>query len=246
MIATYKGNEIDIKITEITLLTLEEAEKVPKELLAVGEYWWLRSPSQNPKDTTSVLFVNPDGSFDTKGRSPGICNHIRPVLKISNLSELGLAEGDTFSLAGYTTWTVIPGDMALYDKTIDSCPYRTFTGFEMHGSVEYCYDDNGDGTFSEFPRSELRDYDKSDAKSAVDYWASKNGVKTEGKGKKKYYVIYHVTARYMAEVDADDLDEALELAEEKYVSADFGEAEDIEGEAFAVDDENDNRLWEAD
>ena len=245
MTATYKGNEIDIKITEITLLTLEEAEKAPKELLAVGECWWLRSPSRNPKDTTSVLLVNPDGSIDMEGLSSGFGNHIRPVLKISNLNELGLTEGDTFSLAGYT-WTVIPGDMALFDDTIDSCPYRTFTGFVKHGSVKYCYDDNGDGTFSEFPLSELRDYDSSDVKRAVDLWASENRIEIEGKVRKKYRVTYHITAKYVAEVDANDLGEAMDLADEMFGSANYGEAEDVEGALYTVDDENNNRLWEAD
>ena len=31
-------------IKEITLLTIEQAERLPRELLACGEWWWLRSP----------------------------------------------------------------------------------------------------------------------------------------------------------------------------------------------------------
>lgn len=50
----------------------------------------------------------------------------------------------------------------------------------------------------------------------------------------KYYVTYKVEARYIAEVEADNLKEAMEKAESEYIDADFGVAEDIDGEAIIV------------
>ena len=60
----------------------------------------------------------------------------------------------------------------------------------------------------------------------------------------KYYVTYKVEARYIAEVEADNLKEAMEKAESEYINADFGVAEDIDGEAIIVEDENGNYIWE--
>ena len=60
----------------------------------------------------------------------------------------------------------------------------------------------------------------------------------------KYYVTYKVEARYIAEVEANSLEEAMDKAEAEYVDADFGEAEDIDGEAIIVEDESGNFVWE--
>ena len=60
----------------------------------------------------------------------------------------------------------------------------------------------------------------------------------------KYYVTYKFEARYIAEVEADSLEEALKDANFAYIDADFGEAEDIDGEAIIVEDENGNFIWE--
>lgn len=60
----------------------------------------------------------------------------------------------------------------------------------------------------------------------------------------KYYVTYRIDARYIAEVEADSLEEAMNKAESEYVDANFGEAEDIDGEAIIVEDENGNFIWE--
>lgn len=41
-------------VKEITLLTIERAERLPRELLACGEWWWLRSPGRNQLDAATV------------------------------------------------------------------------------------------------------------------------------------------------------------------------------------------------
>lgn len=60
----------------------------------------------------------------------------------------------------------------------------------------------------------------------------------------KYYVGFRVDARYIAEVEADSLEEALSKAENDICDVDFGEAEDIDCDAIWVDDENANQIWE--
>lgn len=60
----------------------------------------------------------------------------------------------------------------------------------------------------------------------------------------KYYITYKFEARYVAEVEADNLEEAMKEAESEYIGADFGAAEDIDGEAIIVEDENGNYVWE--
>lgn len=59
-----------------------------------------------------------------------------------------------------------------------------------------------------------------------------------------YYVTYKVEARYIAKVEANNIKEALDKANNKYIDADFGEAEDIDGEAIIIEDENGNYVWE--
>lgn len=60
----------------------------------------------------------------------------------------------------------------------------------------------------------------------------------------KYYVTYKIDARYVAEVEADDVDEARRKAETEYIDADFGAANDIDGDQIIVEDENGNFVWE--
>lgn len=60
----------------------------------------------------------------------------------------------------------------------------------------------------------------------------------------KYYVTYRVDARYIAEIEADSLEDALKKADAEYIDADFGEACDIDGEAIIAEDENGNFVWE--
>ena len=60
----------------------------------------------------------------------------------------------------------------------------------------------------------------------------------------KYYVTYKIDARYIAEVEAENIEEAKQKAEGKFRDADFGEAEDIDGEAIIIEDENENYVWE--
>ena len=60
----------------------------------------------------------------------------------------------------------------------------------------------------------------------------------------KFYVTYKVEARYVAEIEAADVEEAKKKAESKYLDADFGAAQDIDGEQIIVEDERGNYVWE--
>lgn len=60
----------------------------------------------------------------------------------------------------------------------------------------------------------------------------------------KYFITYKVDARYVAEVDADSLEEAMKKADSEYQDADFGVAECIDGEKIIVEDEKGNYIWE--
>ena len=62
--------------------------------------------------------------------------------------------------------------------------------------------------------------------------------------KKTFYITYKIEARFIAAVDAESLEEAMEAAEGRYHDADFGEAEDIEGEPIIAEDEDGNFVWE--
>lgn len=60
----------------------------------------------------------------------------------------------------------------------------------------------------------------------------------------KYYVSYQIDARYVAEVEADSLDEAIRRSKEKFCDADFGEASDIDGNPVTVEDADGNFIRE--
>ena len=60
----------------------------------------------------------------------------------------------------------------------------------------------------------------------------------------KYYVHYKVEARYIAEVEAGSIEEARQKADVVFSEADFGVAEDIDGEAIIIDDEEYDYVWE--
>lgn len=60
----------------------------------------------------------------------------------------------------------------------------------------------------------------------------------------KYYIKFKVDARYVVEVEANTLEEAKEKGKSEFSDADFGEAEDIDGEIISVENENGDFLYE--
>ena len=94
-----------------TLLSAEEAKKVPKSIRAIDVWWWLRSPGY---DSTSVSYVDFVG--DVIVNEINNVNNpyaVRPALKLSK----NLKIGTQFRFAG-ETWTVVLPKMALCDGMI--------------------------------------------------------------------------------------------------------------------------------
>ena len=61
----------------------------------------------------------------------------------------------------------------------------------------------------------------------------------------RYNISMTVVARYEAEVDADSLEEAKEVASDNWCGADFGAAIDVDGgEIVYIEDEYGNRISE--
>lgn len=60
----------------------------------------------------------------------------------------------------------------------------------------------------------------------------------------KYYVTYKIEARYVAAVEADNLEDALKKAHYEYLDADFGKVEVVDCETVVVEDENGDYIWE--
>jgi len=78
-------------IEEIALLTVEEAKKLPKWVLANGEWWWLQSAGYSQYCTA---FVNNVGWVNALGYSfDRDCVYVRPALKIKNLDLIAPAYG---------------------------------------------------------------------------------------------------------------------------------------------------------
>ena len=59
-----------------------------------------------------------------------------------------------------------------------------------------------------------------------------------------YYVKYKLEAYYEAEVEAENVEEARKLADEKFFDADFGDAVNIEGEDIYVENQDGDYVWE--
>lgn len=62
--------------------------------------------------------------------------------------------------------------------------------------------------------------------------------------KKKFFVTHRINARFVAEVEAENIEEAKELATMEYWNADFGPAEDIDGKIIKIEDEDGNFVYE--
>lgn len=101
-------NEVD----EIILLSVEEARKIPQNILACGDWWWLRSSGHRQGDAALVSrggIVHPRGycvNFD-------YCA-IHPAFRLNNLN----AKIYDKVMIGKTWCTVIDEGLALTDYSI--------------------------------------------------------------------------------------------------------------------------------
>ena len=164
---------VSLNIVEVTLLSIEEAARVPEKLRAIGRWWWLRSPGMA---VARACYVGRDGSTSPVGyyvgNSPyeneeGSCIGVRPALVIGNLKALNFVMGEEIELAGHR-WTIISGNMALCNDVIGEQEFRKYLRTE-HDSFT-----TKDG--SSYPLVQLNKYEYSDVKAFLDEWAFKNGL----------------------------------------------------------------------
>ena len=112
---------IDIQISDITLLSVDEAKAVPNKLRDIGEFWWLREPGDYFQ---YAAYVNSDGSVCGYGNLVDYRKYaVRPALKIRGIESANLHLDDVIEVAGYG-WTIIPGGYALCNKTVGFKAFR--------------------------------------------------------------------------------------------------------------------------
>ena len=113
--------DVKVEIKEITLLTAEEATQLPKELLEIGNWWWLRSPGIH---NGWVWAVSDEGEVVNDGADVWAdWDDTRPALKI--VPEESLQIGERAELFG-RTWTKVFPDTLLCDSSIGKNQFREF------------------------------------------------------------------------------------------------------------------------
>ncbi len=150
---TFK-KDINIDISEVTLLSAEEAEALLTSLQRATYplWWWLRSPGSGPN---CVAYVYSNGTVFTYGSSVLDINHgVRPALRICNPEPSDLVPGESFE-AGGERWTLISDDLALCDRIVGKSAFRT-----------------------DYKAPYANDYEKSDVKKWLENWALERGLYT--------------------------------------------------------------------
>jgi len=66
----------------------------------------------------------------------------------------------------------------------------------------------------------------------------------ENDAKQKFFVTFAVDGRFVAEVEADSVEDAKEKASSKYLGANFGDVETVDGEVISVEDADGDFVWE--
>ena len=134
-----------MEIIGATLLSLEEAKQLDKEILkASGNWWWLRSPSIYDKYYNQAACAHGDNGYVYVLVELSV--GVRPALCISNLSSSNLQIGDKFEFGG-RNFTVISDKYALCDEVIGRCAFR-----------------------KDWEAKDANSYEASDVKVFVDQW----------------------------------------------------------------------------
>ena len=95
-VTRYNPEEIEAVVTDISLLTLEEAKALPENIRQYRGWWWLRTPGD---ERFTVAFVYNGGSVNSYGTDIGYnYNCVRPVLTIADLDFFDLEVGDTLAI----------------------------------------------------------------------------------------------------------------------------------------------------
>lgn len=143
------AKEFDLNILEATLLTIDEAIKLPMRLRKYNGWWWLKSRGRG---FDLVACVNRD-SFINDNYGADVGNpygKVRPALVISNLEFSNLKIGDTFKF-GDKDFEIISNNLALCLDDIGTCAFR-----------------------EDWESPDANIYEKSDIKKYVDEWFEKS------------------------------------------------------------------------
>jgi hypothetical protein len=132
------------EIEGATLLTVEEAKELSKNISLAERNWWLRSPGGF--DDWAAFVFGDDGHVDDDGYFVYEEFGVRPALRISNLESSDLQVGDKFIFGGQS-WTIISDDKALCD--------------DVMGESVFCRD---------LCAKDANVYEASDVKKFVDDW----------------------------------------------------------------------------
>ena len=134
-----------LKLLGITLLSFEDAKRVPQDIRMPTEdgWWWLQSPGYYRH---YAMYIREDGACHCYGTDVARTGLVRPALRASNLSSAGFKQLDKVEIFGHV-WTVITDDLLLCDNSI--------------GQMAFHND-------SDAP--DANDYKKSDIKAYLDDW----------------------------------------------------------------------------
>ena len=109
-----------LEITGATLLPVEEAKLLDKNILKANDSWWLRS--RGYFDGFVACVHGTSGSVDYLGDYVWYVFGVRPALKI-NLESSNLKVGDSFEIGEYT-FIIISAQYALCTKIIGDRAFR--------------------------------------------------------------------------------------------------------------------------
>jgi hypothetical protein len=143
--------ETELEIEEVTLLSVDEATKIPKRLLKSRDYWWLCSPGRLCDFSVVACVDGDDGYIYDDGLFVKYAHDIRPALRVKNLGSLNLKVGAVVRIND-CSYYVIPGNTLLSKKYIGECSFR-----------------------KDWKAPDANVYEKSDIKKFVDDWAVKQG-----------------------------------------------------------------------
>ena len=144
-----KDSKPNLFISEVTIPSVDEIEKIDEKLRLAGDNYWLRSPGD--RNDRAAFVDGGSGSVNARGYGVDYTHGVRPALIIPNLDDAGYSTGDRLGpLAGYT-WTVISNDMVLCDDLIGKAFFDKGLYYE-------------------------NTYDYSSLKSYVENWAKENDL----------------------------------------------------------------------
>lgn len=134
----------ELDIVKATLLSLEEAKKLPIRLRQYNKWWWLRSSDPNQSYTVYVFGIG--SAFYLGDQVYNEVGAVRPVLKLDGLKSSNFTIGDVFIFSG-KRFEVIDNETAFCLEDIGTCAFR-----------------------KDWRAEDANNYEKSDVKKFIDDW----------------------------------------------------------------------------